>query len=95
MHLTTTNCSTAFFFAVKETDRLSLVTYDTHVYLNFNLLRMTKENKEQAKTIVTSLTPGSRTNLCEALLEGTHTHAEYDTTVLCAAGMMLVCQCKV
>ncbi len=71
-------------FAVKDTDRLSLVTYDTTVYLNFNLMCMTKANKEKAKSKVTSLAAGTCTNLCEALLEGTLKTSRCVQTTICS-----------
>ena len=57
-------------FSVKDTDRISLVTYDTQVELVFGLMKMEKQNKERAKTFVQSLHTGSSTNLCGGLIKG-------------------------
>ena len=56
---------------MKECDRLSLVTYDTGVYLDFPLTAMTKANKDKTKTLVSKLRDGSGTNLCGGLVKGT------------------------
>ena len=56
--------------AVKECDRLSLVTYDTGVTLEFGLTSMTKANKDKTKLLVQSIRDGSCTNLCGGLMEG-------------------------
>lgn len=56
--------------SVKDSDRISLVTYDTHVELVFGLMKMDKQNKERAKTIIQSINDGSSTNLCGGLLKG-------------------------
>ena len=56
--------------AVKECDRLSLVTYDTGVTLEFGLTSMTKANKDKTKLLVQSIRDGSCTNLCGGLMKG-------------------------
>ena len=56
--------------AVKECDRLSLVTYDTQVYLDFGLTAMDKTNKERTKHTIQNLRDGSCTNLCGGLMKG-------------------------
>ena len=58
------------FLAVKECDRLSLVTYDTNVKLECGLTKMDKVNKEKVKRLVQSITDGSSTNLCGGLITG-------------------------
>jgi len=55
---------------VKECDRLSLVTYDTGVKLEFGLTSMTKANKDRTKMLIKKITDGSCTNLCGGLMEG-------------------------
>lgn len=55
---------------VNSKDRLSLVTYDTNVYLNFQLKAMNKENKEAALQSIKALKTGSSTNLCGGLMKG-------------------------
>jgi len=55
---------------VKECDRLSLVTYDTQVYLDFGLTAMDKANKERTKQTIQKLKDGSCTNLCGGLMKG-------------------------
>ena len=64
-------CSLFIFLpAVKECDRLSLVTYDTNVKLQFGLTKMDHKKKEKTKEIVKCLVSGSSTNLSGGLLEG-------------------------
>ncbi len=58
-------------FTVKETDRLSVVTYDAYIYVNFDLMLMNKANKKEAKALVDSIRSGTQTNLCGGLLKGT------------------------
>ena len=55
---------------MKECDRLSLVSYDTGVYLDFSLTAMTKDNKDKTKTLVSKLHDGTSTNLCGGLVKG-------------------------
>ena len=55
---------------MKDCDRLSLVTYDTNVKLQFGLTKMNDEQKEKTKEAVKALKSGSSTNLCGGLLEG-------------------------
>ncbi len=55
---------------MKECDRISLVTYDTCVNLEFELLKMDTVNKERAKRFVEKLRDGSSTNLCGGLMKG-------------------------
>lgn len=55
---------------MKECDRLSLVTYDTNVYLNFPLTAMNRANKDKTKTAINELREGSCTNLCGGLIKG-------------------------
>ena len=55
---------------MKECDRLSLVTYDTSVTLEFGLTSITKANKDQTKLLIRSIKDGSDTNLCGGLMEG-------------------------
>ena len=56
--------------AVKECDRLSLVTYDTNVYLDFSLTSMSTTNKDKTKITISKLREGSSTNLCGGLVRG-------------------------
>ncbi|XP_064400224.1 uncharacterized protein LOC135346514 [Halichondria panicea] len=55
---------------LKETDRLSVVTYDAYIYVNFDLMLMNKANKKEAKALVDSIRSGTQTNLCGGLLKG-------------------------
>ncbi len=55
---------------VKDCDRMSLVTYDSSVTVNFSLMNMDKPNKSRAKALVESIKEGSCTNLCGGLLKG-------------------------
>ena len=55
---------------MKECDRLSVVTYDTNVKLDFPLTRMNTANKEKTKAMVKAIRDGSSTNLCGGLLAG-------------------------
>jgi Ca-activated chloride channel family protein len=55
---------------VKECDRLSLVTYDTNVYLDFSLTSMSRTNKDKTKITISKLRDGSSTNLCGGLVRG-------------------------
>ena len=68
---TSTTCISLYVVhTVKECDRLSLVTYDTQVYLDFGLTAMDKLSKERTKALVSKLEPGSSTNLCGGLVKG-------------------------
>ncbi|XP_003383100.1 PREDICTED: uncharacterized protein LOC100635885 [Amphimedon queenslandica] len=55
---------------LKDTDRLSVVTYDTNVKVDFGLTTMNQENKERSKVTVKAIRDGSSTNLCGGLLKG-------------------------
>lgn len=55
---------------MKDTDRLSVVTYDSNVKVDFPLTVMTAENKERTKVMVKAIRDGSSTNLCGGLLKG-------------------------
>lgn len=55
---------------LKDTDRLSVVTYDTHVKVDFPLTTMNAANKERTKVTVKAIKDGSSTNLCGGLLKG-------------------------
>ena len=55
---------------MKECDRLSLVSYDTQVYVDFSLTAMDKASKERTKISVEKLQDGSCTNLCGGLMKG-------------------------
>ena len=57
-------------YTVKECDRLSLVTYDTQVYLDFGLTAMNRANKDRTKAVIGKLREGSCTNLCGGLMKG-------------------------
>ncbi len=63
-------CSDFAFSLVKESDRLSVITYDTHVYVDFGLITMNKENKAKCSQKVQSIRDGSSTNLSGGLLKG-------------------------
>ena len=56
--------------AVLERDRLSVITYDTCVAVDFELLPMDKNNKKYAKKKIKSIHSGSSTNLSGGLLQG-------------------------
>lgn len=56
---------------MKECDRLSLVSYDTQVYLDFGLTAMNRANKDKTKSLIGKLRDGSCTNLCGGLMKGT------------------------
>ena len=56
--------------SVNPEDRLSLVSYDTNVYLNFPLRAMNKRNKKTALQEIKALQTGSSTNLCGGLMKG-------------------------
>ena len=53
-----------------EKDRLCVITYDSNVFVNFELLHMTSENKDFAEQQIKGIVEGSSTNLCEGLLQG-------------------------
>lgn len=53
-----------------DRDRLSIITYDANVYLDFSLLNMTKENKDIASGKIQAIRDGSTTNLCGGLMKG-------------------------
>ena len=55
---------------VKDQDRLSVVTYDTGVYLDFGLMKTTKDNKAKCLTKIQEIRYGSTTNLSGGLLKG-------------------------
>ncbi|XP_066930326.1 uncharacterized protein [Clytia hemisphaerica] len=55
---------------LKDKDRLSVVTYDTQVYLDFPLRKMDKDGKEFAAKKVEAIRDGSTTNLSGGLLKG-------------------------
>jgi len=55
---------------LREEDRLSVVTYDTNVHLDFGLMKMSKENKELCLDKIQQIRDGSTTNLSGGLLKG-------------------------
>lgn len=55
---------------MKECDRFSLVTYDTNVTVDFELMKMTEKNQKSAKNFVERIKDGSSTNLSGGLLKG-------------------------
>eukprot|EP00296_Roombia_truncata_P007690 JP446138.1.p1 GENE.JP446138.1~~JP446138.1.p1 ORF type:complete len:458 (+),score=136.24 JP446138.1:177-1376(+) len=55
---------------LKETDRLGLVTFDSHVETIFPLTNMSTANKQQMTEAIKRLMPGSLTNLSGGLFEG-------------------------
>ena len=55
---------------VKSSDRLSVVTYDSNVNVNFELMQMNEDKKTYARSLVASIMEGSSTNLCGGLLKG-------------------------
>ena len=59
-------------YTVKECDRLSLVTYDTQVYLDFGLTAMNRANKDRTKAVIGKLCESSCTNLCGGLMKGVY-----------------------
>ena len=58
------------FFEVRDDDRLSVVTYDTHVKVDFGLMNMDKTNKGHGSSIIHQIRDGSSTNLSGGLLKG-------------------------
>ena len=67
---------------MKECDRLSLVTYDTNVYLDFSLTSMNRANKDKAKINISKLREGSCTNLCGGLVKGRIVHGVLTIAVM-------------
>lgn len=63
-------------------DSLGLVTYDTGVSTNLDLLQMTKENKGAAKNAVKAISAGSMTNLSGGLLAGLSMASSKPCTIL-------------
>jgi len=55
---------------LKSNDRLSVVTYDTQVNLDFGLRNMDKEGKDFALEKIKSIQSGSMTNLSGGLMKG-------------------------
>merc|ERR1712013_818779 len=53
-----------------DKDRLALITYDTQVYADFGLMKMTKGNKQKASQKIQNISDGTCTNLCGGLLRG-------------------------
>ena len=64
------------FYLVKSDDRLSIVTYDTNVTLDFELKKMTKDNKTSCLEKIKNISSGSSTNLSGGLLKGLEQMAE-------------------
>ena len=79
-----------YFNAVLEKDRLSLITYDTSVTVDFELLLMNKENKEYAIAKIESVKSGSSTNLCGGLLQGLCTILDRGETKNDVASVLLL-----
>jgi len=55
---------------VTAKDRLSVVTYDSHVYVDFTLRNMNKDNKDFALKKIREIREGSSTNLSGGLIKG-------------------------
>lgn len=55
---------------LNDKDRLALITYDTEIYTDFDLMNMTKENKKKASDKIQNIMDGSSTNLCGGLMRG-------------------------
>ena len=72
-------CALWFANTVKECDRMSLVTYDTHVKLVFGLTKMDETSKKRSKSFVQSIVDGSCTNLSGGLLKGDACHMHSST----------------
>lgn len=53
-----------------DKDRLSVVTYDANVYVDFALRNMSSENKDFASKQIKAISEGSTTNLCGGLMKG-------------------------
>ena len=49
---------------------MSIITYDTDVYVEAPLTRMDSTGKKQLSQIIDKISTGSRTNLCGGLLKG-------------------------
>eukprot|EP00795_Rhopilema_esculentum_P005872 gene5872-11198_t len=61
---------------LKSDDRLSIVTYDTNVTLDFKLMKMTKDNKTSCLEKIRNISSGNSTNLSGGLLKGLEQMAE-------------------
>ncbi|CAB3982076.1 Hypothetical predicted protein [Paramuricea clavata] len=72
-----------------EKDRLSVVTYDTGVTVDFHLLAMNKDNKKFAESKIELIQPGSSTNLCGGLLQGLCTILDRGETKTDVASVLL------
>jgi Mg-chelatase subunit ChlD len=79
---------------LKECDRLSLVTYDTQVYVDFGLTAMDRSSKDRTKAMISKLEQGSCTNLCGGLVKGmeqiafcTGEHAQVQSVLLLTDGL--------
>lgn len=55
---------------LNSSDRVALVSFDTHVEVDFTLAKMSSDGKEHAQKKISKLTSGSSTNLSGGLLEG-------------------------
>ena len=73
-------------FIVGETDRFSLITYETSVKTVFGLTPMTADHKTEKKSLIKKLRTGDMTNLCEGLLTGKY---------ICYTFTYATCICKI
>ena len=55
---------------MNKADKLSLVSYDANVSVEFPLTCMTEDNKKITKATISNLSAGTTTNLCGGLLKG-------------------------
>ena len=55
---------------LEQNDKFSIVTYDDHVYVDFQLSEMSSKNRSKAQEKLQRIRHGSCTNLCDGLLEG-------------------------
>jgi Mg-chelatase subunit ChlD len=55
---------------LKDEDQLSLITFDSLVYTDITLTKMSNEGKKQAQLIISQLKTGTTTNLSGGLFEG-------------------------
>ena len=53
-----------------EEDRLSIITYNENVCVDFQICKLSEDNREEALRKIDQIESGGRTNLCEGLLKG-------------------------
>ena len=55
---------------LKKTDRLALITFDSNITINYGLKEMTERNYSEISTLISSIKPGSTTNIWQAITAG-------------------------